>query len=191
MTNHHSKTKLLLVSLVMVGAMLACNLPGASPATQEAPIPVSTEAMEALATQVMEAAQTAQAGGDFTLQMTEQQLTSAAAIELGAQTNNEIRDVQVRLRDGLMIVSGTTTQSGVNLPVTISLAFTIDPNSNPHSQVVEAKVGPFSMPQSVVDQIQGRIDPLIMQQLGGTSSEIAVDSIVIADGQLTIAAHRR
>jgi hypothetical protein len=112
-------------------------------------------------------------------------------MELQTSGDTQIRDIQVRLPDGRMVLSGSTTQSGVNLPVTITLVFSVDANGNPHSQVVEAKVGPFGMPQSVIDQIQARLDAMILQQLGGTSSTIAVDSITIAGGKLTVSAHRR
>lgn len=189
--NNPNKAKLLLVSVALMAAMLACNLPGGANTPAEPPIPVSSQAVDDLTTQVAAAAATAQAGGAFTLEMTEQQLTSAAAMELQSTGDTQIRDIQVRLPDGRMVLSGTTTQSGVNLPVTITLTFTVDANGNPHSQVIDAKVGPFGMPQSVIDQIQARLDTMVLQQLGGTNSTIAVDSITIAGGKLVIAAHRR
>lgn len=180
-----------LIVLALLAALLACNLPGRRATPAPTPIPVTTQAVEELATQVVQAASTAQAGGSMTLEMTEAQLTSAAALEMQNQGQDQLKDIQVRLRDGRMIISGAATQSGIDLPVTIAVAITVDAQGVPHSQVVEASAGPVPLPQSVVNEISNRFDQLLMQQLGATSQAVAVDSVTIADGKMTIVAHKR
>ncbi len=181
----------LLVLSLLLAAMLACNLPGGSAEPPQPTIPVSTESVVQLATQVVQAASTAQAGGPIVLEMTEAQLTSAAAMELQSQGEQSIRDIQVHLRNGQMVVTGTTTQSGLDLPVELVIQPTVDAQGVPQSKVVEASVGPFNLPQGTVDEISNRFNQLLLQQLGETSQAIAVDNITIADGKMTVTAHRR
>ncbi|MFM8320375.1 MAG: hypothetical protein ACKOC5_05615 [Chloroflexota bacterium] len=186
------KANLLLVLAALTAAMLACNLPGSGNRRSEnTPIPVSTESVMALETQVAQAAATASAGGAITLELTEQQLTSTAAMQLQSQGETGLRDLQVRLRDGQMQLSGVTNQGGLDLPVTMSLRLDVDPNGVPRTTVTNASVGPFDLPANLVSEIQTRVDQMVMAQLGATSNEIAVDSITIADGKMTIVAHRR
>lgn len=183
--------RVLLILSLLLAAMLACNLPSSSSEPSPTAIPVSTQAVADLATQVVQAASTAQAGGPIVLEMTEAQLTSAAAMELQAQGEESIQNIQVRLRNGQMIVEGTTKQGGFDLPVSIALQPTVDAQGVPKSQVVEASVGPFNLPDSVVNEISARFDQLLTEQLGATSQAIAVDSITIADGKMTVLAHQR
>ncbi len=185
------KFHFLLILFAFLAALLACNLPGRSATPAPTPIPITTQAVEELATQVVQAASTAQSGGPITLEVTEAQLTSAAALEMQNQTQEQIKDIQVRLRDGRMVLSGVTTQSGIDLPVTIAVVITVDAQGVPHSQVVEASAGPVPLPQSVVNEISARFDQLFMQQLGATSQAVAVDRITIADGKMTVVAHKR
>jgi uncharacterized protein YpmS len=185
------RLRMFLILSLLLTAILACKLPGTTSAPAPTPIPVSTQAVEELATQVVQAASTAQAGGPIILEMTEAQLTSAAALQLQAQGEQSIQNVQVRLQNAQMIISGTTKQGGLDLPVTLVLQPTVDAQGVPKSKVVDAKVGPMSLPESVVNEISSRFDQLLIQQLGATSQAIAVDNITIADGKMTVTAHRR
>jgi uncharacterized protein YpmS len=181
---------LILATLATTG--LACNLPmlGRSEPTST-PIPVREAAVGELATQVASAAATAASGGPIVLEFTEEQLTSAAALELQSQGDIGVRDIQVFLRDGVIRITGTVNQSGFDLPLSIALSVTADGQGLPHSEVMEAKVGPLSLPQSVIDQFTAGFDQLLASRFTQEAGDVRIDSISIANGKMTIVAYRR
>jgi len=189
-----SKRNVLLVLgiLALLVAGLACNLPlrGRSEPTAT-PIPVTGASVEELATQVASAAATAASGGPIVLEFTEEQLTSAAALELQNAGETGVSGVQVYLRDGVIKITGTASQNGFDLPLTITLRVTADAQGLPHSEVVEAKVGPLSLPQSMIDQFTTSFDQLLTARFSEEAGAVAIDSINIADGKMTIVAHKR
>lgn len=184
---------LLVLSLVtLLAAGLACNLPmrGLSEPTAT-PIPVSEAAVGELATQVASAAATAASGGPIVLEFTEEQLTSAAMLELQSAGETGVSNVQVYLRDGVVRITGSVNQSGFDLPLSIALLVTADAQGLPHTEVMEAKVGPLSLPQSVIDQFTSGFDQLLTSRFTQEAGAVAIDSITIADGKMTIVAYQR
>ncbi len=182
---------LLMITAALLATMLACNFPGSSAAPKDTPIPVSSEAVVQMETQVVQAVATVQAGGPIVLEMTEQQLTSAAVLELQNQSEQQFRDVQIRLRDGLVIISGTTTQSGLDLPVSVKVRLSVTVEGRPRSVIEEAAVGPFDLPDTIVSKISTQVEQTMFSQLGGSFDTMVIDSIVIADGKMTVTAHQR
>lgn len=181
---------MVLILATLVGAGLACNMPQLNE-PKPTPIPVSGASVEELATQVASAAATAAAGGPIVLEFTEEQLTSAAALELQKQGDTGIRDVQVYLRDGVIRITGTANQSGFDLPLSIALRVTVDQQGLPHSQVMEAKIGPLSLPQSMIDQFTSGFDQMLAARFAQEAMGYTIDSITISDGKMTIVAYRQ
>jgi uncharacterized protein YpmS len=181
---------LVLTIVVLVAASLACNLPLRGRETPT-PIPVNPSSVEELATEVAQAAAAAASGDSIVLEFTEEQLTSAAALELQSQGETPIQDVQVSLRDGMIRVTGTANQNGFDLPLSIALRVTADEQGRPHSQIVEAKVGPLSLPQNMIDQFTAGFDQLLTARFAQEAGDVVIDSISIEDGKMTIVAHRR
>ena len=183
---------LVIVVLTLLVAGLACNLPLRGRVEPTAtPIPVTGASVEELATQVASAAATAASGGPIVLEFTEEQLTSAAAVELQKAGETGVSGVQVSLRDGLITITGTASQNGFDLPLTIALRVSADAQGLPESEVVEARVGPLSLPQSMIDQFTTSFDQLLNDRFSEEAGAVAIDSITIADGKMTIVAHKR
>ena len=181
---------LVLTIVVLVTASLACNLPLRGRKTPT-PIPVNPASVEELATQVAAAASAAVSGDSIVLEFTEEQLTSAAALELQSQGETRLSNLQVFLRDGMIRITGTANQDGFDLPLTITLKATADSQGLPHSEIVEAKVGPLSLPQSIMDQFTAGFDQLLTARFAQEAGDVVIDSITIEDGKMTIVAHRR
>lgn len=189
---HRHPILLVFTILSLIAASLACNLPtGGSRVAAPTEIPVSTEAVVQIATQVVAAATQVASGGPITLEFTEQQLTSAAALELQNQNDYQVEKIQVRLRDGLMTITGGIVQSGFNLPLQIVMR--VNPNSQgiPQADVVEASIGPLPIPDSLSSEIESSFNQMIQAELAASGKNIVVDSITIADGKMTISAHTR
>ena len=187
----YKRFSLLVMTIVaLVLASLACNLPGRDRETPT-PIPVTGASVEEMATQVAAAAAAAARGDAIVLEFTEEQLTSAAALELQNQGDTGISDVQVALRDNRIRITGNANQNGFDLPLTIVLKVTVDDQGRPHSQVDEAKVGPLSLPQSMIDQFSAGFDQILTAKFTEQAGDVVVDSITINDGKMTIVAHKR
>lgn len=183
---------LVLALVTILAAGLACNLPmRGSSGPAATPIPVSESAVGELATQMASAAATAASGGPIVLEFTEEQLTSAAMLELQSAGETGVSNVQVYLRDGVVRITGSVNQGGFDLPLSIALLVTVDAQGLPHSQVMEAKVGPLSLPQSMVDQFTKGFDQLLTARFAQEAGAVAIDSITIADGKMTIVAYQR
>ena len=101
-------------------ASLACNVGRGSPTAAPTPIPVSTEAAGELES-MFENALTQSAGGQVSLVMTEEQLTSFVALKLAEDPDNPFSDVQIILRDGRIRFQAQAEVSGLKLPVEIVL----------------------------------------------------------------------
>jgi uncharacterized protein YpmS len=185
------KNKLLLVLAILslAAAALACNLPGGQAEPTPTPIPISTQAVGDMATQVVAAATQIAAGGPVTLEFTEQQLTSAAALELQSQNEYDVRNIQVGLRDGLIHITGQVSRSGFDLPLKVSMRVTPNAQGQPVAEVVEATVGPLPLPDSLTGQLTERFNEIMRAELNTNGRAILVDSITIADGKMTIQAH--
>jgi uncharacterized protein YpmS len=183
---------LVLSILVILTAGLACNLPVRGfGGTDPTPIPVSEASLHELATEVASVAATAASGGPVVLEFTEQQLTSAAALELQSSGETAVRDIQVYLRDGVIRVSGTASQSGLDLPLSVTLRVTVNAQGMPQTEVMEAKIGPLSLPQSIIDQFTVNFNQLLASRLTQEAGSVTIDSITIADGKMTIVAYPR
>jgi hypothetical protein len=188
-----SKRTFLLVSatLALVISIIACNLPGRQTPTATEPIPVSSQAVEDLATQIAGAAATAVSGGPIVLEMTEQQLTSAAALELQSQGETRVQDIEVRLREGQIIITGRANQDGFSLPFSATLRLTANAQGLPQTEIVEAKIGPLPLPESMTEELTSRFNQMVLAEISSNGSNVFIDSITIADGKITIVAHTR
>jgi hypothetical protein len=100
-----------------------------------------------------------------------------------------VRNIQVRLRNGLIIITGEVSQSGFDLPMEVSMRVTPNAQGQPEAEVVEASVGPLPLPDAMTSEIEQQFNTMIQAELAGTGKAIVVDSITIADGTMTIQAH--
>jgi len=187
----HPKPAILIAVSLLILISLSCNFPGRSAEPEPTPIPVSTESVQELEEEIRSAAATAQSGGPIELTFTEQQLTSLAATQLVSQPDTPVNDVQVRLRNGQVEITGSAERSGLDLPFSVTLTISVDAQGVPRSSIIDASVGPLPVPQSILDQITARLDEIIISQYTSYGNDIVVDSITIYEGYMTIKGHHR
>lgn len=186
------KPLILFTIFLLLIASLSCNLVNLSTGEEEGEfkyIPASTEEVENLEEGVQSAIATAQNGGPIQLVITEAQLTSLAVMQLQAPEGSRIDDIQVHLRDGQIRISGKVEQNGMDLPMSISLEVFVGPTGQLHSEVITATIGPFPLPESVLNQITAQLDQALSTQF--VADDLVVDSVTIADGTMTILGHVR
>lgn len=185
------KGPILLVAAALFMAILACNLPGSRPNTPASSVPITTEAVQDLEQSVRSAAETAQATGEIEVVVTEAQLTSLVAFELQKQSEPVLANPQVLLRDGQVQLRGDVQQGGLNAPLEMNMTVSVDDQGRPAYKVVSAKLGPFPLPESILDQLTAQIDQAFTSQIGPEVDKMRIDSITIADGEMKIRGRAR
>jgi len=176
----------LLVGLLL--ATLSCNLVNLARfgSTETPQVPVSSQSVDQLVTNLEDARATAAAGGIVTIVLTEEQLTSLAALEMQNSGSTEIENIQIRLRDGLVKITGRVNESGLSLNAAIDVKINIDEQGKPYSQVVSAKVGPFPIPEDMLNQLTAQLDKYLLDQISTSGKQLVVEKISIDDGKMTV-----
>jgi len=169
-------------------ATLACNLANLARfgSTEPSPVPVTSQSVDQLVNNIEDAMATASAGGTVTLVLTEEQLTSLAALEMQNSGSTEIENLQIRLRDGLVKITGQVNESGLSLRTAIDVKINIDEEGKPYSQVVSAKVGPFPIPEDMLNQLTAQLDKYLLDQISTSGKQLVVEQISIDDGKMTV-----
>ena len=172
--------------LILIVTSLACNFSLGGPEPPASPIPVTTDEVENLEESLQDAYSEGLAGGEITLEITEAQLTSMVAFELQGQENLSIRDPQVYLRDGEIQFFATVEQPAFAAVMKVVLTLSVDSAGKPEFTFVSAKIGPLSVPDSIMDDLETYVDRSFAAQINGRATDIHIDRITIEDGVMTI-----
>jgi hypothetical protein len=174
-----------LAALGLAGLACSPNLGIGAPTPPASPIAVSTEA----AGQLEGAWATAVANVDHgivTVIMTEQQLTSYAALKLTSDPNTPITDPQIYLRNGKLILYGKVKTNNLTLPAALVLRVVPTAAGAISVTLDAANVGPIPLPSSLRDSLASNVNDLIAQNAGANSTGFKVTDVAIADGKLTL-----
>ena len=190
---NHIKISLFFTAFALIAMSLACNLPGYSSQSvvDSEQIPISSEAAEDLIQSIETAVGQAVSDKQFTLVITEAQVTSLVNIELENINEAPISNVQVFLRNEQIQVRGDVEQSGIKLEFTSVLTASIDENGQIKFNVISAKAGPFTIPQDLIDKMIGNLETNFAKQFLPNADVVVLDNISIQNGEMTITGHTR
>jgi hypothetical protein len=187
------RVSLPLFFMVLILASLACTVFVGGPDFADRPaIPVSTEAADSLKNEIQQAYEAGASTGEVTITITETQITSVLAQRLlsdqNLQTDSKpfITDPQVYLRDGQMQIFGKTQQGMFTANIGIVVSMTVDENGKPKIEIVSADFGPLPAPDSLKEAISSMIDEAYTGSVGPVATGLRIESISIADGNMTI-----
>lgn len=175
--------KFLLVVAVLLLATLACNLgvgrsePTATP-SPPAPQPVETLPETPSAEQIK-------------VEITEEQLTSIVASEVQGQDDVPVQDPQVQLRDGQVRFLATVEQQPISLPAEVVMTVQPDATGGVKLDVLSAKIGPLPVPGDVTDELETSLNQALAQEVESRAPNTHIESIVIANGIMTIIGRAR
>jgi hypothetical protein len=181
--------RFLLVLLVLAFVSLACNL--GAPRTPAPPPPVSTEAVESLEKTLENAADAMQQSGEINLEIDEAQLTSLVAFQLEEHGDESIQDPQVYLRDGQIQLFGTVERQGISGTARVIMTAAVDAEGRPDLNIESASIGPLPIPEQIVSELESQLDQAFGEQIEALAPNTWIESIVIADGKMTITGHAR
>jgi len=181
-----NKLLFLIAVLTLALASLACTFFVGGPQLPEATIPVSTEAAGSVQEQMNQSATAAAQTGVMTISISESQLTSLLTYKLQQDANPILTEPQVTLRDGAIQIYGKVVRGNLQANVRIALAATIDTDGRPQINVTSVDLGPFPAPENLNNTISVLMNEAFTGALGPAALGFRLESIIIADGVMTL-----
>ncbi|MEJ2262021.1 MAG: hypothetical protein P8X95_01150 [Anaerolineales bacterium] len=176
----------LAVLIVLASASIACGFGISSAKPTDTPTPVPTETVEPQKNSIDDVLDAAATPGEIKLVIDEDQLTSIVAGEIRKQDDVPISNPQVRLRNGQIQFNATVEQQGISLPAEVVMNVQPDMNGHPDFKVVSATIGPFPLPADVKSQLETALDVAFTEEIESRAPNTRIESIVIADGVMTV-----
>ncbi len=173
-----------LAACVLAG--LACGFAVGGPQPPASPIPVSTESVGELQDNLIRAVTSVPAGGEVSLTVTEQQLTSIVALRLQDQSDLPLRDLQVFLRDGKIQLFGVAEAGGLSANALIIISANLTPDGGVVFQADKADFGPIPVPEELLEQVSTAINEAFTDSLGSKATGLQVTGLTIEAGQLLL-----
>ncbi len=185
--------RLILVVGILMLSSLACNLLNriSDSSIEPTPIIVTNESANNLRKDLSTAIEQLKDGEKVTLVIDEAELTSLVAVELDKQSNPILYDPQISLREGGVQINGKVLQSGFMVPAQLNLILTTNSSGQPQINIKSAKIGPLELPDSVLVELTSQVDSALMHNIRPRIKDIFVESILIADGLMTITGRSR
>jgi hypothetical protein len=173
--------------IVLILTSLACTIFVGGPEYPTQIVPVSTDEVQSMQTQVEQALISGAETGVVTLQITESQLTSYMTLKMQEQTNPPFTEPQVFLRNGQMQMYGKIDRGMFAANMLITMNVNIDPTTGmPKIEIASADFGPFPAPEGLNTAISAVIDEAFTGSLGPVAIGFRLETITIADGIMTL-----
>lgn len=181
------RVALMLFALVLTGTSLACqaNLGGPTPSSPK--IQATEQDAQTLKEMWAAAVASAQQGdGQFTLTVSESQLTSFLVMEIAQQDTPVLQDPQVLLRDGLILFHGVAVQGFVRAQLQVSIEPEVKEDGGLGFRVVDADFGPVPLPNSVKESISSLVSEALAGSVGPYATGIRLQSVAVEDGEMAL-----
>jgi hypothetical protein len=186
------KTRFLLGSLVFVLVSLACNFPGSTGVNRPpTPFPLTTEEVQQVEEEIVETLSNPDPSGAVTVTITEQQINAFLTNQDDIDTDQMIQDPQVQFTDGKVIVFGKVNQGGFTMDTKVTMNPRVEAGGRPKLEVESVNVGPMALPDSMVKQVDQRVDALLENYLASTGDDFTVQNIIVTEGMMTITGVRQ
>ena len=179
------KFQVYLVISTLLLASLACNY-----ARRNTNPPLTTAPQSTVSIEGIEGVQI-DPQGKLRIVLDEAQVTSLISQELSSQEPPALRDPQVSLRDGQMVLTGKVQQSGLNADLEMVMNVGVTADGRPDVSLISASVGLFSLPQAMLDDLSAQIKSAFESKIGQGIDKIFIESITIAGGEMVIEGHAR
>ena len=174
----------LLLSLLLF--TLACTIHLGGPEYPDTPIPVSTEAVEALQEEVKAAMEAATENGVVTLTVSETQLTSFLAFKLASQETPLFTNPQVYLRDEQMKIYGQVQKGSFVANIAITVSVGVDEKGQPEIKITEADFGPFPVPEGLTESLSAFVKEAYAGAIGPAATGFRLEAIAIGEGFMVL-----
>jgi hypothetical protein len=182
-----SKKSIPLAIFVFVLAVLACTINIGGPDYPDRKIPVSTQAVGDLETNIQTAVALGANTGQITFLITEAQMTSYIYYKLQGQSKPFIVDPQVYLQDDQIQIFGTAEQGYFTATVSIIITPSINEGGQLQITVTSVDFGPLPVPDGLKDLITSMISEAYTGSLGPVATGFRLEGLVVANGAMLLA----
>jgi hypothetical protein len=173
--------------IILLFSTTACTIFVGGPDYPTQTVPVSTDEVQTMQTQIEQAINAGAETGVVTFQITESQLTSYIALKMQGQTNPPFTEPLVLLRNGQMQIYGKIDRSIFAANMVITMNVSIDPaTGQPKIEIASADFGPIPAPEGVNSAISAIIEEAFTGSLGPVALGFRLETISIADGIMTM-----
>jgi uncharacterized protein YpmS len=186
-----NKYRIILATLILVLAVLACTINVGGPAYPDQRIPVSTEAVNEVQSAIQTAEAAGTSSGELSFSINETQLTSFLAEKLQAKPGALFTNPQVFLRDGQIQVFGTAQQGNFQANIKIIITAGVDEQGKLKIEITSADFGPLPVPAGLKDIVSATVMEAYTGTIGPAAVGLRLERITIADGSMTIVGRTR
>ncbi len=177
---------IIIIIFVLLISSLACNLSLGKQDTPEPIDPFTSEDGGGAAESSEESLQDIESGETIILEVSETQLTDLMEIEAGNLVGDQLKNIQVYLRDGQIQIFGDLESQGITAPVKIVIEVSVDLAGRPNLEVVSSNVGPFPVPGELISEVESMMNKAFQEKIQSMAPNLHLESIIIEDGQMTI-----
>jgi len=170
----------------LLAAILACTINVGGPSYPTPAIPVSTEAVAQLQQGIQTAVAAGEASGQVSLVFTEPGLTSYLYYYLAGQSNPLITNPQVYLQEDQIRIYATARQGDLQAYVYIVLTASVDDQGQLQIAITSADFGPLPVPKELNNMLTAIIKEAYTGALGPVATGFRLETIVIANGMMTL-----
>ena len=181
----NKKTAIILL-FILIFLSTACMINVGGPDYPVSSIPVSTDALATLESQIQTAIVSSDQTGQMTVFITETQLTSYLANKFGSQENPFITRPQAYLQNGQIQIYGTVTKGYFSATVSMLMTASIDPEGKLVLELSAADFGPFPVPETIKEMTSSIITEAYTGLLGPIATGFRLDSIIISYGAMML-----
>lgn len=130
--------------------------------------------------------QARQGDGQFSLTVSESELTSFLSAQLASDPSSILEDPQVTLRDGLIQLDGVAEQRFVRAGLQLTIEPEIKDDGGLTFHVLDADFGSVPLPDSVKNSISSLVSEALAGSLGSYATGVRIQSVTIEDGEMTL-----
>lgn len=184
------QTKAFFILWMLWLSSFGCRLVGeANPPNQS--VPIRTEAAVVVNEKLEQAAREAKEKGIFTLVLTEQELTSYIVLNWDESWQIPVTDLQIRLAEEQIWISGIVQQDKVHLPLSIRAKVGVDSVNDLRIEFTHAQIGALPIPDLLLETIMDEVEQAIKEQLTVVGEEYVIEEISIGEGSILIRGIKR
>jgi len=175
----------LFLSVLLLSIGLACSLPIRATQPSSNTIIASGEAAAELESNVATAVAQLEQTGSASLTITENQLTSYLAEKLASQPDSPIQNVQIRLENGSIQLTGQMSVSSLSADLSLTMQPYVD-QGNLQVIIQEGQIGSIPLPDATLKTLTQTINQEMVGLVTFHGQQFKLESVSMDNGSMTL-----
>ena len=178
--------KLILSAILFFGISAACRIPTFGQDGTPTPQAIIEEKASEQAPELGDMVSTDPNTGATIITVTEEMMGSLLSKQMENDPSAMLSQPMVALRDGRIIIGGTTNQAGLELSTEIIVLPTVSPEGMPVITIETVKIGPVEAPEGVRAAVAAIAQQMFANAIGNGVDQSKLQSITIGDGVMVV-----